>query len=57
MNGLAGVLLSLNRLKNSEELYKEALNFRKSNLLPHDPRIGSSMYGLAFVLYSLNRLK
>jgi hypothetical protein len=35
----------------------EALKFRKENLLPNHPDIGSSMDGLAEVLYSLNRLK
>ncbi len=57
MNNLAIVLRKLNRLKESEELCREALNFRKANLLPNDPRIGASMNGLAEVLYSLNRLK
>jgi hypothetical protein len=56
MNNLAGVLESLNRLKYSEELFREALKFRKDNLLPNHPDIGTSMNGLSGVLCSLNRL-
>ena len=57
MNNLALVLLNLNRLKEAEELFREALIFRKANLLPNNPDIGTSMYNLAGVLYRLNRLK
>jgi hypothetical protein len=57
MNNLATVLFSLNRLNKSEELYREALNFNKANLLPNDPLIGTSMNNLACILHSLNRLK
>jgi hypothetical protein len=57
MNNLADVLHSLNRLKEAEVLYQEALNFRKANLLPNHPDIGISMSNLAMVLQSLNRLK
>ncbi len=57
MNNLAGVLLSLNRLEDSEELFREALNFNKANLLPNHPDIGISMNNLANVLQSLNRLE
>jgi hypothetical protein len=57
MNGLAGVLYSLNRLKESEGLYRETLKFRKANLLPNHQDIGTSMNSLAEFLESLNRLK
>ena len=57
MNNLALVLNSLNRLKEAEELHREALIFRKANLLPNHPGIGTSMNNLALVLQSLNRLK
>ncbi len=50
MNGLAGVLYSLNRLKYSEELYREILYFYKAIILPNDPRIGNTMNNLAEVL-------
>jgi hypothetical protein len=50
MNSLAGVLLKLNRLKESEELYRETLNFQKTNLLPNHPNIGTTMNNLAGVL-------
>ncbi len=50
MNDLAGVLSSLNQLKEAEVLYREALNFRKANLLPNHPHIGNSMNNLAGVL-------
>jgi hypothetical protein len=55
MNNLAFVLQSLNRLESSEVLYREALQFSKTNLLPNNPGIGASMNNLATVLYSLNR--
>ncbi len=54
MNNLACVLESLNQLKESEVLFREALNFRKANLLPNHPDIGASMNNLASVLLSLN---
>ncbi len=57
MNNLAAVLEKLNRLKQSEELYREALIFRKANLKPNHPDIGTSMNNLAYVLLSLNRFK
>jgi hypothetical protein len=57
MNNLASVLLSLNRLIESEVLYRETLNFKKINLMPNDPDIGITMDGLAEVLHCLNRLK
>jgi tetratricopeptide (TPR) repeat protein len=57
MNNLAGVLYSLNQLKEAEILYREALNFRKANLLPNHPDIGTSMNNLAVVLNDLNQLK
>ncbi len=47
MNNLASVLESLNRLKYSEELYRESLDFRKANLLPNHPDIGINMSDLA----------
>jgi hypothetical protein len=56
MNNLAIVLQSLNRLNEAEELFREALNFRKANLLPNHPDIGESMNNLAFVLECLNQL-
>jgi Flp pilus assembly protein TadD len=57
MNNLAGILESLNQLKEAEVLYREALNFRKANLLPNHLAIGISMNNLAYVLYYLNQLK
>jgi tetratricopeptide (TPR) repeat protein len=42
--------LSLNKLKEAEVLYREALNFFKANLLPNHPDIGTSMNDLAYVL-------
>ncbi len=57
LNNLAVVLQKLNRLKKSEELYKEALNFNKANVLPNDPEIGNSMNNLAGILFDLNRFK
>jgi hypothetical protein len=57
LHGLAEVLQSLNRLKNSEELFREVLNFRKTILLPNDPDISTSMNGLAGVLENLYRFK
>jgi tetratricopeptide (TPR) repeat protein len=57
MNNLALVLYRLNRLKEAEELLREALLFNKANLLPNHPFIGISMSNLASVLQSLNRLK
>jgi hypothetical protein len=57
MNNLARVLYRLNKLKEAEVLLREALNFRKDNLLPNHPDIGTSMNDLAVVLYSLNQLK
>ncbi len=56
MNNLAHVLKSLNQLKESEVLYREALNFRKAKLLPNNPDIGDSMNNLASVLESLYQL-
>jgi hypothetical protein len=56
MTYLARVLQDLNRLKEAEELFREALNFYKANLLPNHPDIGTSMNNLAVVLLSLNRL-
>ena len=50
MNGLAEVLESLNQFKEAEVLFREALNFRRSNLLPNYPDIGTSMNNLASVL-------
>ncbi len=50
MNNLANTLENLNRLKEAEELYREALNFRLTYLLPNHPDIGCSMNGLASVL-------
>ncbi len=50
MNSLAGVLQDLNRLKQSEDLYRETLNFQKTNLLPNHPDIGTTMNGFAGVL-------
>jgi hypothetical protein len=57
MNNLALVLKSQNRLKYSEELFRESLNFRKANLLSNHPDIGNSMNNLALVLQRLNRLE
>jgi hypothetical protein len=57
MNNLASVLQKLNRLKESEELFRDTLEIRKLNLLPNDPDIGASMINLASVLRSLNRLE
>ncbi len=57
MDNLASVLMSLNRLIESEVLYRDTLNFKKINLLPNDPDIGITMNGLAEVLNCLNRLK
>jgi tetratricopeptide (TPR) repeat protein len=57
MNDLVSVLCQLNKLKEAEELSREALNFNKANLQPNDPSIGESMNNLACVLKSLNRLK
>jgi hypothetical protein len=39
MNNLAEVLKSLNRLKEAEEFYQNALNFRKTYQLPYHPDI------------------
>jgi hypothetical protein len=50
MNNLALVLQKLNRLKEAEELSREALNFSKVNLLPNHPNIGMFMNNLASVL-------
>ena len=50
MNNLALVLFSLNRLKEAEEFFREALIYNKANLLPNHPDIGTSMNNLAFVL-------
>ncbi len=44
----------LNRLKDAEDLHREALNFRKAHLNPNHPDIGTSMNNLANVLMSLN---
>ncbi len=44
-------------MKEAEVLHREALNFRKANLLPNHPDIGTSMNNLARVLESLNQLK
>ncbi len=57
MNDLALVLHNLNRLKQSEKLHREALIFRKANLLPNDFDISVSMNDLAGVLIKLNKLK
>ncbi len=57
MNNLAGVLYKLNRLKEAEDLYREALMFRKTNLSSNHPDIGISMINLALVLHDLNLLK
>jgi hypothetical protein len=57
MVNLAGVLKSLNRLQESEKLYKKALNFQKKNLLPNHPDIGTTMDNLAGVLKKLKRKK
>jgi tetratricopeptide (TPR) repeat protein len=57
MNNLADVLQSLNRLKEAEELYRKALNFRIENLLPNHPNIGNSLNNLAGVLKDLNQMK
>jgi hypothetical protein len=57
MNNLAFVLRDVNRLKEAEVLFKEALDFRKANLMPNHPDIGTSMNNLARVLYDLNRWK
>ena len=50
MNNLALVLQKLNKLKEAEELSREALNFSKLNLLPNHPRIGTTMNNLASIL-------
>ncbi len=57
MNNLATILYSLNQFKDSEELFRDAINFYKANLMPNDPKIGNSMNDLATVLYRLNRLE
>ncbi len=57
MNDLAGVLKSLNELKQSEKLYRDALNIRLNNLIPNHPAIATTMNGLAEVLKSRNRLQ
>ena len=54
MNDLAVVLYALNRLKESEELYKESL---KLNFLSNNPCIGTTMNNLGLVFLSQNRLK
>ncbi len=50
MNDLAEVIKNLNRLKESEELFRKALKFRKENLSPNNPDIGTSMNGLTGIL-------
>jgi hypothetical protein len=50
MNNLALILLKLNRLEEAEFYFREALNFRKANLLPKHPDIILSMNNLAAVL-------
>ncbi len=57
MNNLGYVFCKLNRLKEAEELFREALNLSKANLLPNHPVIGNCMCNLAVVLNKLNRLK
>ena len=47
MDILASVLKSLNRLKEAEELYSEALNFFTANPLQDHAVIGNSMNNLA----------
>ena len=44
-------------MKQAQDLYREALKFRKSNLLPNHPDIGITMNNLASLLYGLNRMK
>ncbi len=56
MNSLAGVLKNLNRLEQSEKIYRETINFMKINLQPNHQDIGTSMDGLASVLLELNKL-
>ncbi len=55
INNLAIDLDSLNRLDKADKLYREALNFNKTNLYPNDPTIGASINILTNVLISLNR--
>ena len=51
---LAGVLESLNKLEESEKLYRETYEFRKKHLMQNHPDIGTSMNNLAGVLLNLN---
>ncbi len=55
MNNLAVVLEKLNQLKQSEELYKETLDFCKKNLLPDDPLIEITLNNFALVLQKQGR--
>jgi tetratricopeptide (TPR) repeat protein len=57
MNNLADVLKRLNKLREAEALYRDALNFRKANLKPNHPDIRNSLNNVAIVLQSQNRLK
>ncbi len=56
MNNLAYVLYRLSRLKESEELHCEALNFWKINLKPNHQNIGFTMIMLADVLFKKNQM-
>ncbi len=55
MSNLAVVLKDQHRLKEAEELSREALNYWKANLLPNDSNIGISMKYLADIVNSQNR--
>ncbi len=54
---LADYLENNSKHKCAEKLFRVNLKFRKVNLLPNDPDIGTSMNNLAIVLHNLNRLK
>ncbi len=54
MDLLANVHEKQYKLKQAEEIYREALNFSKAYLQPID--IGNSMYRLAYVILKQNKL-
>ncbi len=57
MNNLAKVLKNLNKLYQSENLYRDLLRFQKINIQANDPNIGNSLNNLAEVLKSQNKFK
>ncbi len=50
MNNLASVVKNINRLKEAEILYREALTFRKAILFKNHPDIEASINNLDGVL-------